>query len=278
VLFSRYPYTWEGGLRRQDPGGSHITSGEARDLLLGGCARQLSCTACHDPHGADPPGHLAALATPAGNRVCTTCHPALAAPSALRAHAHHDPAGAGGACLSCHMPRKNMGLGYQLTRYHRIGSPTDPARVEGDRPLECALCHPRATVKELVDAMERFWGKRYDRGKLRELYGDLGAPVLAATLARGKPHEQATAVGVLGESRDAQAAITLAPALYHPYPLVRLYARRALEKVSGGPVPIDVEQDGDDVRAAVSRWLGSSAPLPPRRTVPAPTAARDDED
>ena len=53
VLFSRYPYTWEGGRRTDQPGGSHITSGEGRDFLLSKCSQGLACTSCHDPHGAD---------------------------------------------------------------------------------------------------------------------------------------------------------------------------------------------------------------------------------
>jgi predicted CXXCH cytochrome family protein len=278
VLFSRYPYTWEAGQRRRDPGGSQITSGEARDFLLGGCARRMSCVACHDPHGPEDPAKLAALATPAGNGVCASCHPQYSAPAALRAHAHHDPTGAGGSCVACHMPRKNMGLGYQLTRYHRIGAPTDRARVEGDRPLECALCHPQSRVREIVTALERWWGKRYDESKLIELYGSLDAPVLAATMARGKPHEQATAIGVLGEARATDATPALAAALSHPYPLVRYYARAALEKVRGAAVPVDVSDDAADVRAAVSRWLHPGDPAPPvvraKRTAP----VVDDED
>src|SRR5450432_1078415 len=51
VLFSRYPFTWEGGRRDTMPGGSHINSGEGRDFLLGGCAAAMACTTCHDPHG-----------------------------------------------------------------------------------------------------------------------------------------------------------------------------------------------------------------------------------
>jgi predicted CXXCH cytochrome family protein len=275
VLFSRYPYTWEGGLRRQDPGGSHITSGEARDFLLGGCARQMACTTCHDPHGRDDPGKLAALATPAGNATCLGCHQRYAGAEALRAHAHHDPAGAGGSCVACHMPRKNLGLGYELTRYHRIGSPDDPVRVEGDRPLECALCHPRARTLELVTTMERWWGKHYDRDKLRVLYGDLSAQVLAATLARGKPHEQATAIAVLGDARDAEARPALAAALLHPYPLVRYYARHALEKL-GGPVPVDLERDTPEIRAQIGRWLGG--PLPEISAAPLRGSMEPDED
>src|SRR5262249_31953685 len=50
VLFSRYPYSWEGGKRHGGPvpGGASINSGEARDFLLGGCAGAMACTTCHD--------------------------------------------------------------------------------------------------------------------------------------------------------------------------------------------------------------------------------------
>jgi predicted CXXCH cytochrome family protein len=229
VLFSRYPYTWEGGRRDATAGGSHISSGEGRDFLLGGCTSALSCTTCHDPHGGDEPGAMRAMATPAGNARCTTgCHADLGDRERLRAHAHHDPAGAGGACLACHMPRKNMGLDGQLTRYHRIGSPTDPARVLGDRPLECALCHAGASVEHLVDAMEAWWPERYPRQRLQELYGSLDARVMRATLERGKAHEQVVAMATLAEAHAVDAAPLIARQLTSEYPLVREWARRAL--------------------------------------------------
>ncbi len=193
VLFSGYPWTWEGGHRQgNDRGGSPINSGEGRDFLLGGCTSALTCTACHDPHDAsDRRAKDDALATPAGNGVCTRCHTPLAKDDALRAHAHHDPRGAGGACIACHMPRKNMGLDLRLTRYHRIGSPTDPARVLLDRPLECALCHADKSTISLVTTMEKWWKKAYSRDLLARLYGDLDAKNLLMTLAHGKAHERA---------------------------------------------------------------------------------------
>jgi predicted CXXCH cytochrome family protein len=253
VLFSRYPFTWEGGHRRgPDPGGSSMTSGEARDFLMGGCARQMSCVTCHDPHAEDPPGALARMAGPEGNAVCVRCHEAYAAPAALRAHAHHDPAGAGGSCIGCHMPRKNMGLGYALTRYHRIGAPTEKARVEGDRPLECALCHADKTVATLVDDMERWWGKRYDRAALRELYGDLQARPLLATLGRGKAHEQAVAIAVLGDGRRAEALPEVARQVLNPFPLVRYYARKALGQLRGQPCNIDLDRPRAEIQAALA--------------------------
>jgi len=278
VLFSRYPFTWEGGLRRggaadAPPGGSSTTSGEARDFLLGGCARRLSCVACHDPHTEDPPAELARLVGPAGNAICVRCHPAYEAPAALRAHAHHDPAGAGGSCIACHMPRKNMGLGYALTRYHRIGSPDDPARVERDRPLECALCHADKTVAALVGDMERWWGKRYDRGALRDLYGDLDARALLATLARGKAHEQAAAAAALGEARATDAVPAVARQLMNPFPLVRFYARKALGQIRGVPCDVDVERPVDEIAAAARRCGGG-----PWVPDPSPRRAIDDTD
>jgi len=275
VLFSRYPFTWEGKARRGgEAGGSSITSGEARDFLLGGCARQMSCVTCHDPHGEDRRETLARLATPAGNGTCTRCHGTYAAPEALRAHAHHDPAGAGGSCVACHMPRKNMGLGYALTRYHRIGAPTETARVEGDRPLECALCHADKSVETLVDAMERFWGKRYDRARLAALYGDLDAPVLSATLARGKPHEQATALGVLGEARVAAALPAAAGQLTNPVPLVRYYARRAVEQIRGAPCDVDLDRATPEIERAARRCVPEAAFAPPARAAPGPAPPR----
>jgi predicted CXXCH cytochrome family protein len=128
VLFSRYPYTWEGRDRRRGPGGSSINSGEARDFLLGDCNKQLSCTHCHDPHTEDPKSALAALEGPKGDALCESCHQNLRGDDALRAHTHHAPSSAGSRCLNCHMPKKNMGLAYELTRYHRIGSPTSRRR------------------------------------------------------------------------------------------------------------------------------------------------------
>ena len=263
VLFSHYEWTWEGGTRALDPGGSSISSGEGRDYQLGACATQMACTTCHDPHATDPPARLAALATPAGNATCTACHAQLAGDAAAARHAHHAPGSAGTACVACHMPKKNMGLDYALIRYHRIGSPTEPRRVERDRPLECALCHADRTVEDLVSTMERWWGRRYDRSALRGLYGDdLAVNALGATLARGKPHEQAVAIAVLGEAADRAAIPALAAQLSHDYPLVRYFAQRALQTLTGQPVPIDVGAPAAEVRRQAAAWLTTAASRP----------------
>lgn len=258
VLFSGYEPTWEGGSRHGNAGGGQINSGEARDMLLGACASKLTCVECHDPHASDATARLRAMPAAEKDALCTRCHDRYASPEALRAHAHHDPGGEGARCIACHMPKKNLSLDGTLTRYHRIGSPTDPARVLLDRPLECALCHADKSVESLVGAMETWWKRAYDRGALVKLYGDLEARPLVATAMRGKPHEQAVAFFLLGETRDRRAAVVLAPQLTHPYPLVRGYAKRALDTIAGAPVPVDIDADDAAIEAQAKAWLGAS--------------------
>jgi predicted CXXCH cytochrome family protein len=263
VLFTRYPWTWEGGERTKNPGGSTTNSGEGRDFQLGGCASQMACTTCHDPHAADAPAAMAALATPAGNRVCVTCHAQYTTEAQVTQHSHHAAGSAGTSCIGCHMPKKNMGLDYALVRYHRIGSPTDKNRALADRPLECALCHADKSVDSLVTTMETWWKKTYDRGALAKLYGDdLRVNAISATLLRGKPHEQAVAIAVLGEKRDRAALPLVAPHLAHAYPLVRYYAARALQTITGQRVELDLGKSSTELRAAAVEWLKGAAGRP----------------
>ena len=301
VLFSRYPFTWEGGQRRADSaGGSSITSGEGRDFLLGGCAREMSCVTCHDPHlGGERPdldpvsrrrieevksgggrSDFPRDAMPDGNGVCVRCHGRYESTAALAAHSHHNPEGAGASCIGCHMPRKNMGLGYTLTRYHRIGLPDDPVRVERDRPIECALCHATKTVGDLASTMEAWWGRRYDRAALTALYGSLDARPLQATLARGKAHEQAVALATLGEAHVTEATPAVARQLVNPYPLVRYYARRALEELDDDACRVNLDRPTSEIAADVSACVQGAFPAgPPAGGGQAPTGSEvPDED
>jgi hypothetical protein len=154
------------------------------------------------------------------------------------------------------MPKKNLGLAYELTRYHRIGSPTDRERVEGDRPLECALCHTDKSVDELVSTMERLWHERYDRNALRRLYGqDLRVNALEATLRYGKPHEQGTAVAVAGRERRRDLLPLVSQQLANEYPLVRYFARHAIEQITQAALPIDMNRAGADVLDSAQKYL-----------------------
>jgi hypothetical protein len=133
-------------------------------------------------------------------------------------------------------------------------------------------------IEFLGNTMERWWGKQYDRAALRALYGDdLSVNALRATLDRGKPHEQAVAIAVLGEARDRSAIPLLAAQLSHDYPLVRYFAQRALQTVIDEPVSIgEAESRGVGRRRrrfVAPRMPGSShrdSLGPKRRGGPAP--------
>ncbi|MGH7285698.1 MAG: cytochrome c3 family protein [Polyangiaceae bacterium] len=259
VLFSGYPFTWEGGRRNEDDrGGSHINSGEGRDFLMGHCSEKMSCVDCHDPHAPGNEKRIRELEdTHAGNAVCVRCHAKYDSDEALQAHAHHDPKGEGGKCMNCHMPKKNMSLGGVTTRYHRIGSPTDRDRVERDRPLECALCHEKKSVREILGDMKKFWNVTYDENKIRALYGEnLDQNAILATLATGKPHEKAPALFVAGQTKMKTAAGYAEQELTGPYPIVRGYALRALESMTGESAPFDpLAEDDAKIAEEASVWL-----------------------
>jgi hypothetical protein len=156
-----------------------------------------------------------------------------------------------------------MGLDLRLTRYHRIGSPTDPARVIFDRPLECALCHADKSVISLVTTMERWWKKAYSRDLLARLYGDVNARTLLVTLAHGKPHEKAVAAAALGELKDKSAAPAIARELVNEYPLVRGFAARALANALGKDCGIEVGTEGVPRIEEEARACFASVGLPP---------------
>jgi predicted CXXCH cytochrome family protein len=247
-------------MRAAHAGGSSINSGEARDFLLGGCSHALECTSCHDPHGEDDRQKLERLGGVEGNELCTHCHSELAPADAQRRHSHHESGGPGSFCLDCHMPKKNMGLQYELTRYHRIGSPTDRERVEGDRPLECALCHTDKSVEQITLTMEKLWNKHYDRDKLRRLYGhDLQQNTILLTLLGGKPHERAVAMAVAARDRVPGTLPLIVDGLENDYPLVRYFARHSLEKRFGEPIPLDMSADGPDLALAAKQWIETHA-------------------
>ncbi len=196
---------------------------------------------------------------------------ALRRAEALRAHAHHDPAGAGGACLACHMPRKNMGLGYALTRYHRIGSPTDAARVER-RSAARVRALPRrpqrrdpgrrhgAAVGQALRSRRRWRGSTA---------ATLDVNALVATVEHGKPHEQAPAMAVLGEKRVGAALAPIARQLLNPIPLVRFYARRAVDAIRGAPCAVDLDRTTAEIEAAARRCVPAAWPA----SAVTPTAA-----
>ena len=116
------------------------------------------------------------------------------------------------------------------------------------RPIECALCHPDRSVIFLVETMETWWGRRFDRGSLQSLYGpDLTVNVLAGTLARGKPHEQAVALGLVAQGKARLPLNDLVEQLANEIPLLRYYAKMAAERLAGVELPLDMTVTGAQI-------------------------------
>ncbi len=281
VLFSRYPFTWEGGQRRGgNPGGSSITSGEARDFLLGGCARQMSCVTCHDPHGEDRRAELDRLATPAGNGVCVRCHAQYAAPAALASA--RAPRSERRRRQLRRLPHAAQEHGARL-RAHPL-PPHRPPRRSGARRARSS-----ARVRALPHRQDASgsWSPRWSAGggagtiarALTALYGSLDARPLPATLERGKAHEQAAALATLGAAHVTAAAPAVARQLVNPFPLVRYYARRALEGLRGQDCAVDLDRPTPEIAAAVRACVPEAfAAGPPSPTGAAPARGGNDVD
>jgi predicted CXXCH cytochrome family protein len=249
----------DGAQHTGEPGGaplegaSRLDADEAHELAQSRC--NVTCVACHDPHGGEPNLHGPELPSVRGNSVCTSCHAELRAAKALTAHTHHDAAGNGSACVGCHMPRTAFTQPERLTLRHRIRVPDDEDDVLRERPLTCALCHPDGSARTLLDAIGRFWGKRFDERAVAALYPNLDAPVLDETLRVGRPYEQTVAATILGESGRRRAAEPIARLVSSRNMVARRFALRALETLFGQSIAIETNDDAENVAQAVQEWM-----------------------
>ena len=92
-----------------------------------------------------------ALATPAGNGVCTRCHAQLRrARGAARARAPRSRGRGRRAASPATCRARTWASATRSRAITASARPPMPARVERDRPLECALCHADKSVGELV--------------------------------------------------------------------------------------------------------------------------------
>ena len=237
------------------PGGSHINSGEARDFLLGGCAGAMACTACHDPARRRRRARSSrALAHARGQRdLHRRATPSSPTASALQRARAPRPDGAGGSCIACHMPRKNMGLDGTLTRYHRIGSPTD-AGARARRPPARVRALPRRPQRRRRSSTR--WsggGPCATRGSASRSSTARSTPTSCARRSSGaSPTSRRSRWPRSAPPRDRSAAPLIARQLVGDYPLVREWAKRALTSILGR---CDVDLAADD--AAIARAAAS---------------------
>jgi hypothetical protein len=218
-------------------GTARLTAYEYQGLLQSPCATRdlMTCTSCHGMHEGDPRGQLRARFAADADRQCTDCHRQLATGAALAAHAHHDPAGAGARCVSCHMPRIVYGV-LDVHRSHRIEVP-DPARAAAaGRPDACTGCHVDRTAGWAEAAARAFWGPARYPADVRVSAGTapgeaiLGGEALSRAVAAdaigrapaaADPANQGRRLGLLLESMASDR-----------YPAVREIAWRALRRAT----------------------------------------------
>jgi Cytochrome c554 and c-prime len=281
-------------------GTARLTAYEYQGLLQSPCTMRgpLTCTSCHGMHEGDPRGQLRAgfvddmgtlkgspnppatspaeqsssglHAIDAANRMCTGCHGVLAAPGALAGHAHHDPAGAGGSCVGCHMPKIVYGV-LDVHRSHRIEVP-DPARAAAaGRPDACTGCHVGRTADWAQSAARKFWGG--DRYAATAVAGG-SAPEEA--IFAGEPVARAVAAEALGrappldgaEGRARRLGILLDVMVRDRYPAVRHLAWRGLRRLAApDPAPVgrplaayDPSATPSERAAAVNRLRSALGP------------------
>ena len=215
VLFSRYPFTWEGGARAAAiaAGGSTHQLGRGarlparrlrardvvRDLPRSARARigATSCDALRHARRQRASARAATRTTPRPRRCART---RTTIPRARAAR-----------CLACHMPRKNMGarLRAHALPPHRLADRRRARRAATGR----SSARSATPTSSVGDAGRRRWSasgaSATTARRCAQLYGAISTRTRCSRpLARGKPHEQAPAMAVLGEKR---VSVALAP-------------------------------------------------------------------
>jgi hypothetical protein len=112
------------------------------------------------------------------------------------------------------------------------------------------------SIKQMLSTMEHWWNKRYSRKNIERLYGrDLSVDAIRITLVYGLPHEQAVAASVAAESGRHDLLPLVASVMTNDYPLVRYFAKKSAEQISGTTIPIDPAAPKLQIDEEVSHWL-----------------------
>jgi Flp pilus assembly protein TadD len=192
-------------------------------------AAGVTCSDCHDPHGAR-------LWNP-GNATCTRCH--RGAQSDTPEHHFHKPGSAGGNCVDCHMPAKKY-MVVDPRRDHSFRVPRPDLTVKLGTPNACNGCHADQSAAWATATVARWYGperaETFHYGEaLRAGRESLpGAEGLLAAVAADPELPgiaRASALSLLGEYLSAGSLETLKTALRDEDPLVRLGALGALDSV-----------------------------------------------
>ena len=123
---------------------------------------QVTCGACHDPHGHDADSNLTSVKfRDQPDLMCTGCHSQFQNSAALAAHSHHRIESEASRCVSCHMPRIMDAVLFRA-RTHQIDDVpnVDMTQRFGQEqsPNACLFCHSEKNagwVKQELQAWKR---------------------------------------------------------------------------------------------------------------------------
>ena len=279
VLFSRYPFTWEGGRRDAIAGGSHINSGEARDFLLGGCSRRDGVHRLPRPPRRRRRRHAASPRDAGEQR---------------RLHRMPPDAGAARGAPRPRAPRpgrrrwvlRRLPHAAQEHGARRDAHALPPHRVADRRGARPRRPPPR--MRALPRRSQRSVARRHD-GSLVARPLPAAAPRGALRLPRRQRHpcdpraRQAARAG--GGDRDSSARPArptrrraIARELLDEYPLVREWAKRSLAAIRGR-CDVDLSASDDAIARGAGACAGTAAePRPPPAARPSAPREEDPED
>jgi predicted CXXCH cytochrome family protein len=186
----------------------------------------VSCTNCHEPHGA----RLRA----SGNALCLQCHEP--ARYETRGHHFHEPGSSGAQCVECHMPARTY-MGVDSRRDHSFRVPDPLASRQLGVPNACTQCHRDRDDAWAADVLAKLGGRtapwyahaalvagarRGDPAVVPDLLAYARQPANPAIL-------RALAIGESARFPSQQQVDAVADALVDADPLVRIGAAGALD-------------------------------------------------
>jgi tetratricopeptide (TPR) repeat protein len=218
--------------------------------LLSPCLRSadLDCLHCHTSSGRF-------RQKDDSNQACMPCHEARVADVA--AHSRHAPDGAGGLCISCHMPATWFA---RMERHdHSMRPPRPAATLAFGSPNACNICHEDEDATWADEHVRQWYGPDYAESYLwpavlveaarRRDWSRLPEMLAYVTDERRDELYATSLIRLLRSSIDDAVTSTFLEALDDPSPLVRSSAAEALgDRLTAEAVHALVAATRDDYR------------------------------
>ena len=203
----------------------------------------LTCVTCHNPH--ETIGRRWTRTQAADDATCVKCHHQFRDAPSVQAHTHHAAGSTGSACMNCHMPRINEGMG-DMVRTHTIFSPTNVKMLEANQPNACNMCHVLESIDWTLGHLTDWYGlrrrQRGDAGSNSGAYSDSAIsrnypsrtkPAAVGWLQNPQHATRLVAADVLLKAKARWALPEVLRTLDDPYFENRLFTLQRLEDYLG---------------------------------------------